>query len=445
MRVVCLFFSSLKNKETLRAVAEACLRFTPQVAATHEAVFLDISRSQRLYSEESLRLRLKRVAEKFKLSCEIRFADDASTALALARYNKHIKAELPLECLGDFISPFAHDDSIEKVVFSLLNLGVKTIGGFLHLPSHAWASRFGALGTHIGKRVRDASDLPWPQFEVSKKIIEKLDFNESELCGNLETLLFFLKNVADRVMLRLRGKGEIPSCIKLKLEQEKFSHVKTPVLIYPFSFPLPQSSVLNMITLFRERLSKEFAKTPLQSEIISLEIEVLESVPKISAQTNFFDKQEEKSEEWRSLIARLIEKLGEQNVFKASLQERYLPEKSWNKNFNPGGDYVRSSTNTNMCISDPVHGDLVPVVPINERPLRLLTSPKKLNFYQGVFADDKQSWRLQNFEGPERLSGEWWNEMFAREYYRVATDTGEQLWVFKDLPTHQYFLHGYFD
>ncbi|MDZ4661172.1 MAG: hypothetical protein SGJ18_06080 [Pseudomonadota bacterium] len=457
MRVACLFFSKPSNTEALRAIGEACLRFTPQVAVTYEAVFLDISRSQRLYSEESLRLRLKRISEKFKLICQIRFADDAPTALALARYNKSTKAELPLEALSDFINPFMHDDSIERVVFTLLNLGVKTIGGFLHLPRHAWAARFGALGLHLEKRVRDASDLPWPLFELPQKIIERLDFSESELSGNLETLLFFLKNVIDRAMARLRGKGEIPSCIKLKLMQEKFSHIKTPLLIYPFSFPMPQSSVLNMITIFRERLSREFAKSPLQSEVVSIELEILESIPRIQAQTNFFSKHEEKSEEWHGLIARLIEKLGETSVFKAQLQERYLPEKSWNKefkpqwtkNFNQGEDYVRSSANPPVCIPSSIHAGVVPVVPLSlpypERPLRLLTNPKKLDFYQGVFASDKKSWRLRNFDGPERLSGEWWNEMFSREYYRVATDTGEQLWVYKDLPTHQYYLHGYFD
>ena len=461
MRVACLFFTKPESIESLRFIGEACLRFTPQVAVTHEAVFLDISRSKRLYSEESLRLRLKRICEKFKMTSEIRFADDAPTALALARYNKSIKAELPLESLSDFISPFVRDDSIEKVIFTLLNLGVKTIGGFLHLPSHAWASRFGALGIHLEKRVRDASDLPWPHFAVTEKIIERLDFDQSELSGNLETLLFFLKSIIDRTMTRLRGKGEIPSIVKLKLVQEKFRHVKTPVLVYPFSFPMPQSSVLNMVTIFRERLSREFARQPLQSEVISIELEVLESVPKIQAQTNFFNKHEEKSEEWQGLIARLTEKLGSQSVFKADLQERYLPEKSWKKEFkpqftkhiNPGGDYVRSSTNPPMCIPSIVPWDMVAVVPFEValclhypvRPLRLLPSPKKLDFYQGVFASGKESWRLQNFDGPERLSGDWWNDMFSREYYRVATDTGEQLWVYKDLPTHQYYLHGYFD
>jgi hypothetical protein len=53
-------------------------------------------------------------------------------------------------------------------------------------------------------------------------------------------------------------------------------------------------------------------------------------------------------------------------------------------------------------------------------------------------------------DGPERLSGEWWNssyEGFNRDYYRMKTVQGEQLWVFINRKAKEptYYLHGYFD
>jgi protein ImuB len=65
-----------------------------------------------------------------------------------------------------------------------------------------------------------------------------------------------------------------------------------------------------------------------------------------------------------------------------------------------------------------------------------------------------KQWRVLTWEGPERLIGEWWKdpsvEGFRRDYYRVVTEGGEQLWVFADYARTQgerfaFFLHGYFD
>jgi hypothetical protein len=57
-----------------------------------------------------------------------------------------------------------------------------------------------------------------------------------------------------------------------------------------------------------------------------------------------------------------------------------------------------------------------------------------------------QRWLTKEWHGPERLSGEWWESGFSRDYYRVVTDQGLQLWVFF-APTEppELKLHGYFD
>ena len=51
----------------------------------------------------------------------------------------------------------------------------------------------------------------------------------------------------------------------------------------------------------------------------------------------------------------------------------------------------------------------------------------------------RQSW------GPERIETGWWRGMMVRrDYWRVLTDKGRLLWVFCDLKTQQWFLHGEF-
>jgi protein ImuB len=48
--------------------------------------------------------------------------------------------------------------------------------------------------------------------------------------------------------------------------------------------------------------------------------------------------------------------------------------------------------------------------------------------------------------GPERLESGWWKGPSARrDYYRVMTSTGSWWWIYRDLNTAGWFLHGLFD
>jgi protein ImuB len=55
-------------------------------------------------------------------------------------------------------------------------------------------------------------------------------------------------------------------------------------------------------------------------------------------------------------------------------------------------------------------------------------------------------WRaVEQLKGPERLSGEWWEDHYRREYYRVSTIAGDLLWVFYDPRRRGWFWHGWWD
>ena len=46
--------------------------------------------------------------------------------------------------------------------------------------------------------------------------------------------------------------------------------------------------------------------------------------------------------------------------------------------------------------------------------------------------------------GPERISAPWWSGEAAqeRDYYRIETRCGRSLWVFQELNSSGWFLHG---
>jgi protein ImuB len=60
--------------------------------------------------------------------------------------------------------------------------------------------------------------------------------------------------------------------------------------------------------------------------------------------------------------------------------------------------------------------------------------------YQSVWYDIVSAW------GPERLESGWWRGPSARrDYFRVETSQGSWWWLFRDLSTGAWFLHGKFE
>jgi protein ImuB len=53
--------------------------------------------------------------------------------------------------------------------------------------------------------------------------------------------------------------------------------------------------------------------------------------------------------------------------------------------------------------------------------------------------------RIVNHVGPERIETLWWRgQSVRRDYYRVATESGSHLWIFRRLSDARWFLHGEF-
>lgn len=432
-RVVCLFF---KNTAPVFEIAEACYRFSPQVAVrpsetADSAIFLEVGRCKNLYSESSLLARLGVLAQRFGQTPQFGIANDAPTALAMARFAKRSREELPLEALADYASPFLPlfegnnlFPKIDRIVLSLKKLGLTQLGELLKLPKSNLASRFGIEGSELYARVRGQTSLVWPRFYPTEKISERAELHElSEfgVCSDLEPLLFILKNLADRMMARLRGRAERVATLELKLDLEKGSRC------WNFELPVPQSSVPGLLPLLRDRLDFDLNKTPLEHAIVRIEITVLETAPGYRSQRDLFCPKEEEAEAWDALVARLCQKLGKENAFVATPANRHLPEKAW-------GRAIQAL-------------DRLPLE-LPPRPSRVLKSPEALR-KEGRSLVGAKRWNIAEWHGPERISVEWWMDPelrgFNRDYFRVVTETGEQLWVFSVPSRPELYLHGYFD
>ncbi|MFZ9595917.1 MAG: hypothetical protein ACO3A2_07545 [Bdellovibrionia bacterium] len=463
----------------LRLFAQACYRWTPQIALRGEqGVFLHLSACRKLYSETGFKRRVEALAKRFGVRVQMGFATDAPTALALARIQgseflgSHRQALL-LDALLDYASPFQWDADLHACALHmrevLKKLGLKTLGDFLALPQDTLASRFGEKGLEMRARVHGHFLWAWPAWEVPERIMETQDLEE-EVGG--EALLFVLKGLVDRAMARLRGLGQRAVRIEVRVLLKGWSTVEVRNRTWSVAFAFPQGSTSSVMPVIQERIFSDLQASSLSAPLERVELEVQEGVPGNQAQKNFFSQQEEEQERWEAWVNRLVVRLGKEHVFLAAPVNRYLPEGAWGKeegfsswnlrNFHEGrgvknaADPFEQASGSvaaeekNQETGQGLSSETRRVIGL--RPTRVLKKPQpfRLSHPHQIQVQGK-TWKARKWSALERIAGEWWRDPqmqgFHRDYYQVSTETGEELWVFLDRNQNPpvFFLHGYFD
>ncbi|MEL7497212.1 MAG: DNA polymerase Y family protein [Planctomycetota bacterium] len=154
------------------------------------------------------------------------------------------------------------------------------------------------------------------------------------------------------------------------------------------------------------------------------------------------------------LINRLASRLGAANVVYPTLQSGAQPEYSYR--FKPLVDARRRQRRKVAKAKSESH--------LLARPVRLLRPPLPLDTF--VATQDSQAsclevlslqaqdrYASESFSpqrvvascGPQRIETGWWRgRTVCRDYWRVETETGQHYWVYRDLRTRRWWLHGVF-
>lgn len=453
-RYACLFIPALTDESSSlhSALAEACLRFTPQVAVREgEAVFLEIGGSRALFPDHSLEARLHALAKRFDGAGRVRFADDVPTALALARFECEDETKLPLDALHDYADPFrrAQDpaksrEKIQGLILALLRLGITDLADFSRFPIDGLASRFGQEALQASRFLRDRGSIAWPEFKPALVIEERtelLDVETQSACHDLESTFPLLRELLDRAAARLWARGLKASKLRIEFDLESRETLK-----WTIALAFPQSSTQVLLKLIQERLRAELGRSPLMAPAVCLLLRIEETAVARGGQRDFFSQKEEKRDALSSLLSILESKLGQERAFFAAPVDRHLPEKAWHRARPPQlQDHVSSQLPPQLKAQ---HAP-APITQVADRPMRLLIAPEPLEKEKDWLRCKplKRRWWITDWIGPERISAEWWLNDDAlptrRDYYRVRAHTGEELWIFES--GSDLYLHGYFD
>ncbi len=433
MTVACLYFTDAAPLQTLQKIAEALMRLSPQICLGNSALFIEIGKCHRLYSPQGFLLRVQAILKRFNCSAKIALGRNISDALVKAKYSIQTITELPLTALIDYADPFGADlilqKNVQKMISAFTHLGIKNLNQFMQIPLSELVNRFGVVSVLCVQKLRHEIIEPWPFWKPADVIFEKSEFPFFDFYGELEPILFKLKEQLDRIFQRLWARNLRLQRLHVRVFCETNSQNQIPFRHFEFEFITPQSTVKSTLTIIKERLIKDFEKNPAKTAIEALETKVLLTVPDVTGQKNLLHNFEEQLEQFHALISQLAEAHGVEHVFQAELTQDRRPERSWKKTKTVGLSSLQRV----------VSADKVPLRPTH------LVKPEKIEVTAGYVHIRKKKFRILSWSDfVERISGDWLEKIsYDRSYYQIELEKAPTISVYATAEKH-FYLHGYF-
>lgn len=354
---------------------------------------------------------------------------------------------------------------------ALRRLGLRTIGDLEQLPRAGLATRLGELLLTRWDQASGRKDEPILTFAASA------DWNLEQTLEipteHRETIIELVRRLSEELSQRLarRGEGALRLVCRLDL-------VERPPLVMQLGLFRPTHEAPHLQMLLGAQLEQQLRGVR-TAPLWRLNLQATLTAPLVWRQVDLFGDGEVASRnEIASLVDRLSCRLGRKGVLSARVRRESQPELA--SSFQPmtgrrqdgtPRDTVRKlSSRLSRGRAEPARDDPL------RRPLALLnpplaievagtwrpsTAPGSVATHPPAQPDaapralaaapshihHQGTWhQVAEAAGPERLESGWWKGPSARrDYYRVATTRGCWWWIYRDLNTSRWYLHGMFD
>jgi len=413
--------NTLREERVLCQLASWAGQFTPAVSIHGgHALLLEIQGSLRLFNGldalcATVAAGLKALGYQVRMAC----ATTGRAALWLARagVGRPVRNSLELrQVLGGV--HVRHLGWPARTVQALLQMGLTTVGDCVRLPREGFARR---LGPQCQRELDQAFGRhPEPQ-----------RFHMPPACFSAE---LDLPVESSDVPLLLEGFQQLFTQLKEALESRQASVGGVWCrLIHPdgqetrLRLGLQQAAGHTIaVGLLPGLLRLRLEAGSLPGAVSSLALQADLESGQLMVGTDLLGQCLQPDGGLRALLERLRARLGEAAVQGFALRADHRPENAW------------------RAVPDPLAetGGSDALMAVRSRPVWLLAAPKLLGMIAG-----EPAWRgaLSLLHGPERIESGWWDGGdVRRDYYRASNPQGAVLWVYQDLRSQSWYLHGVF-
>jgi len=434
-----LAYEPQRERETLERLANRALRFSPIVEPVEpNTLLVDITGCQRLFgSEESIAHQAADWLTQAGFYSRAAIADTVGAAYALATAGIE---PLTLAAVGQASASLASLPPsalrIEPQVSTQLEaVGVRSIGDLLTLPRNMLPARFGSeLVLRLQQALGEVFEGVTPH--VPKEApTARLSFEHA--VTEPQAILSVAEQLLTDVFAQMKNRGQALRRLACVLSFES-----TRPRVFSIELARASREQPHVAQLLRQRLER----VDPAPGITGLVLRANETSRFCGEQTELFEPRDPGDDEALGcLIDRLANRLGYDAVVRPRLVNDHQPEKAfWHVSVAEAGCESQNATSE-------THPSDSPVAP-SMRPVRLLPRPLPIRVIALVpdgpptwFAYRGQECPIAQAWGPERLETAWWRGSdVRRDYFRVATDDGEQFWIFHAANERRWYLHGLF-
>ena len=334
----------------------------------------------------------------------------------------------------------------DELRLALQALGLRTVGSFAALSAEDVERRWGNEGLQAWRLARgDDSRRP-----VLTRVSD-FPIVEAELpmpATTMEPILFLVRAALDRLTTQLVRRGQAVAALSITLSlddrrgtlpTDAFVRAHTVTREIRLARPVARS-----IPLF-ERCRALLDSWTLSAPAIGVAVSIVAAAPLSGEQGDFLETTWRDEAALDAALARLRTELGPNVVVKPVARDAHVPEKT--------GSWIEDTTGASLAdVARPRDNMSVDQLTWSARrdpAIRLLESPESVF----VVCDDgvprAVTWRgrrltIERAVGPERLSGDWWDDGYRRDYWRCESAFGDFV-LYLDRMDDQWWVQGWFD
>ncbi|MFO0530235.1 MAG: hypothetical protein ACK52A_19245 [Planctomycetota bacterium] len=347
------------------------------------------------------------------------------------------------------------------ICLTLGQLGIAQVSQLRQLPRASLQARF---GPQLGRRLDEVAGLAT---EIWTPLDESLDFALTATFDfplrDLATIQVVIERQLDQLCARLRplqrgalqwqialrgesgGNLSAPSTEPMELAEPALSpDSRDPVHVARLVINLfqPTATVAHVMQLIAMQLEQQRDLDLETTPVWEVSVRAARCVLLAEKQRLLFDDDPRLDHQALSqLLDRLAVRLGPERIVRPVPVSGAQPEFACRAHVLVGNDQPAPRI----------------VAPRREhaaasRPVRLLQPPWPLAVTADASSGAPQQlhhsrWQAQVTAawGPERIETGWWRaRLVSRDYWRVQTSAGQLLWIYQDLASQQWFLHGTF-
>jgi protein ImuB len=318
---------------------------------------------------------------------------------------------------------------------ALLALGLRTAGALAALEADDVERRWGAAGLAAWQLAR--GDDPRRPVLARPEVPRSVTTELLPSVTSTEPLFFLLRSALERLLRECIADGRSVATIALTLTLDD-AHGKSALNPRPHTITrevrLPRP--LARIEPLLERCRVLLEKWTLSAPVGGLTVSIAATAPLSGDQGDLLDTSWRDPAAAEAAFARLRAELGLGAIVQPALGNSHRPEEE--------GTWTEAGVEVDVPLAE---GEDMPLSGLAQRQLES-AEPVQVECDQGdqerprALRWRSRVWRIRQAAGPERLSGDWWRDAYARDYWRCEEDGGATLVVYRR-SDGEWFVQGW--